>query len=231
MVQYSNPRVALNRLVDEILPAAGIQDVRVLSAFRRVPRHQFVEEALALRAYEDVSLPIGYGQTISQPSTVAYIAQALELQGDEKILEIGSGSGYQTAILAHLAERVFAMERIRFLGKQVWPRLDGLGLSNVAIRIGDGTYGWPDQAPFDVVVVSAVSPRIPEDLVRQLRQGGKMMIPLEVDGSQRMIKVIKRPSGIERVELDPCRFVKLIGKYGWKKSPSRRGKRNDALDS
>ncbi|NOY54031.1 MAG: protein-L-isoaspartate(D-aspartate) O-methyltransferase [Deltaproteobacteria bacterium] len=231
MVQYRNPGIALKRLVDEILPAAGIEDVRVLSAFRRVPRHRFVDEALALRAYEDVALPIGYGQTISQPSTVAYVAQALELQGNEKVLEIGSGSGYQTAILAHLAERIFAMERIRPLGNQVWPRLDRLGLSNVAIRIGDGTYGWPDQAPFDVVVVSAGSPRIPEHLVRQLRVGGKMIIPLEVDGSQRLIKVIKRSSGMDRIELDPCRFVKLVGRYGWEKSPSRRGKRNDALDS
>lgn len=230
MVQYSNPDIALKKLAEEILPAMGIEDERVLSAFRRVPRHRFVDEALGLRAYEDVALPIGYGQTVSQPSTIAYVVQALELQGHEKVLEIGSGSGYQTAILAHLVERVFTMERIRTLGNQVWPRLDRLGLSNVAIRIGDGTYGWPDQAPFDIVVVSAGSPRVPEHLVRQLRVGGKMIIPLEIDGSQRFIKVVKRPSGIDRIELDPCRFVKLVGKYGWRNVPGRR-KTDNALDS
>ncbi len=231
MVQYSNPDIALKKLVEEILPAMGIEDKRVLSAFRRVPRHCFVDEALGLRAYEDVSLPIGYGQTISQPSTIAYVAQALDFQGHEKVLEIGSGSGYQTAILAQLVARVFAMERIRPLGNQVWPRLDRLGLSNVAIRIGDGTYGWPDQAPFDAIVVSAGSTQIPEHLVRQLSVGGKMIIPLEIDGSQRLIKVIKRPSGIDRIELDPCRFVKLVGKYGWDGKVSRREKRDNALDS
>ncbi len=230
MVQYSNPEIGLKKLVGEILPAMGIEDERVLSAFRRVPRHRFVDEALGLRAYEDAALPIGYGQTISQPSTIAYVAQALELQGHEKVLEIGSGSGYQTAILAHLVERVFTMERIRPLGNQVWPRLDRLGLSNVAIRIGDGTYGWPDQAPFDAVVVSAGSPRVPEHLIRQLRVGGKMIIPLEVDGSQRLTKVVKRPSGIDRIELDSCRFVKLVGKYGWRNA-SRRRKTDNALDS
>jgi protein-L-isoaspartate(D-aspartate) O-methyltransferase len=154
VVQYTNPEVALRKLVEEVLPDAGIEDTRVLAAFRRVPRHRFVEEALQLRAYEDAALPIGHGQTISQPSTIAYVAQALELGGHEKVLEIGSGSGYQTAVLAHLAERVFTIERIRPLAKQAWRRLDQLGLSNVAIRIGDGTYGWPDRAPFDAIVVS-----------------------------------------------------------------------------
>lgn len=172
MVQYSNPEIARRRLVDDLLPGSGIQDRRVLEAFGKVPRHQFVEEALQLRAYDDMSLPIGHGQTISQPSTVAHIVQALELRGKERVLEIGSGSGYQTAILAYLVEQVFTMERIPSLAKQAWRRLDRLGFSNVGMRIGDGTYGWPDKAPYDAIVVSAGSPQVPEQLIKQLRVGG-----------------------------------------------------------
>lgn len=217
MVQYSNPEIARRRLVEVILPEAGIQDPRVLGAFQQVPRHDFVEEALQLRAYEDTSLPIGNGQTISQPSTIAYIVMALELKGTERVLEIGSGSGYQTAILASLVANVYTMERIPSLSKLAWKRLDSLGFSNVAIRTGDGTYGWPDQAPYDAILVSAGSPQIPKHLVEQLRVGGRMVIPVGGNDSQRLLRVVRRPSGVDQEELDPCQFVKLIGKFGWKK--------------
>jgi protein-L-isoaspartate(D-aspartate) O-methyltransferase len=231
MVQYTHPEIARKRLVEVILPESGIQDHRVLEAFRKVPRHHFVEEALQLRAYEDKSLPIGYGQTISQPSTIAHIVQALELTGNEKVLEIGSGSGYQTAILASIVEKVFTMERIPALAKEAWKRLDHLGFSNVAIRTGDGTYGWPDQAPYDAIIVAAGSPQVPEHLNQQLRVGGRMVIPIERAGSQRLIKVVKRPSGLDQIELDTCQFVKLIGKFGWRRN--RKGERREpnGLDS
>jgi protein-L-isoaspartate(D-aspartate) O-methyltransferase len=203
--------------VEKVLPECGVRDPRVLKAFATVPRDVFVDEALRLRAYEDTSLPIGHGQTISQPSTVAQVIQTLKLTGRERVLEIGTGSGYQTAILACLVEKVFTMERIGSLAKEAWRRLDRLGFSNVAIRTGDGTYGWPDQAPFDAILVAAGSPRVPEHLNRQLRVGGRMVIPVGDAGSQRLLKLIKRPSGMDQEELDPCRFVKLVGKFGWRK--------------
>jgi protein-L-isoaspartate(D-aspartate) O-methyltransferase len=232
MVEYTNPEVALKRLVEVILPRAGIRDTRVLKAIAKVPRHHFVDEALRLRAYEDKALPIGQGQTISQPSTIAYIAQSLELTGAERVLEVGSGSGYQTAVLAHLVEKVFTIERISSLAKEAWRRLDGLGLCNVAIRIGDGTYGWPDQGPYDAIVVSAGSPEIPHHLVQQLHIGGRMVIPVGGVHSQRLLKVVKRPTGIDQIELDPCQFVKLIGKFGWEKGKApNSGEGNSALDS
>ncbi|MDX1764939.1 MAG: protein-L-isoaspartate(D-aspartate) O-methyltransferase [bacterium] len=231
MVEYANPDVARKRLVEEILPRAGIRDVRVLQAMARVPRHDFVDEALRLRAYEDKALPIGNGQTISQPSTVAYIAQSLELKGNERVLEIGSGSGYQTAVLALLVEKVFTIERIGSLAKTAWRRLDRLGLSNVAIRIGDGTYGWPDQAPYDAVIVSAGSPEVPRHLIEQLQVGGRMVIPVGGAGAQKLVKVVKRPTGVDRIELDPCKFVKLIGKFGWHKSRNNGSRGNHAVDS
>ncbi len=231
MVQYTNPEIARRKLVKVILPGAGIQDHRVLNAFHKVPRHQFVEEALQLRAYEDMSLPIGHGQTISQPSTIAHIVQALELTGKEKVLEIGSGSGYQTAILASIVEKVFTMERIPALAKEAWRRLDCLGFSNVAIRTGDGTYGWPDQAPYDAIIVSAGSPQVPEHLNRQLRVGGRMVIPVGGAGSQRLLKVVKRPSGLDQIELDTCQFVKLVGKFGWRKKNKGAWKEANELDS
>ena len=231
MVEYANPDVARKRLVEEVLPRAGIRDPRVLEAIARVPRHHFVDEALRLRAYEDKSLPIGNGQTISQPSTVAYIAQSLELTGRERVLEIGSGSGYQAAVLALLVEKVFTIERIRLLAKTAWRRLDGLGLSNVAIRIGDGTYGWPDQGPYDAIIVSAGSPEVPQHLIQQLRVGGRMVIPVGGAHVQKLIKIVKRPTGVDRIELDPCKFVKLIGKFGWQKNRRKGNEGNHALDS
>jgi protein-L-isoaspartate(D-aspartate) O-methyltransferase len=231
MVQYANPEIARKRLIEVILPRAGVRDPGILEAFRKVPRHRFMEEALQLRAYEDTSLPIGHGQTISQPSTIGHSLQALELTGKEKVLEVGSGSGYQTAILACLVEKVFSMERIPSLAKMSWRRLDQLGLSNVAIRTGDGTYGWPDQAPFDAIIVSAGSPGVPERLIEQLRVGGRMVIPVGGAHVQRLIKIVKRPSGVDRIELDPCQFVKLIGEFGWRQKKREERKEPHELDS
>ncbi len=217
MVQYSHPEIARKQLVEKVLPKAGVRDGRILAAFAAVPRHLFVEEVLQSRAYEDTSLPIGFGQTISQPTTLAAILQVLALSENDSVLEIGGGSGYQTALLAHLAQRVFSMERVAPLSKLAWRRLDSLGFSNVALRIGDGTYGWPDKAPFDAIVVSAMSPRVPDYLVAQLRVGGRMVIPLGDRRSQRLVKVIRRPSGIDRIDLAACQFVPLIGRFGWEK--------------
>ncbi len=231
MVQYTNPDIALKRLVQDLLPRAGIRDQRVLEAFSTVPRHLFVEEALQLRAYENTSLPIGQGQTISQPSTIALVLQSLDLTGRERILEIGTGSGYQTALLARIVEKVFSMERIHALAKSAWNRLDRLGISNVAIRAGDGTYGWPDQAPFDAIVVSAGSPGIPEHLIRQLKVGGRMLIPVGGVRKQRLVKVVKQPSGIRQQELDPCQFVKLVGRFGWGPGGGDPGKGSCGLDT
>ncbi|MEK6776088.1 MAG: protein-L-isoaspartate(D-aspartate) O-methyltransferase [bacterium] len=230
MVQYTNPEIARKRLADVILPKSGISDLKVLGAFRKIPRHLFVEEALQLRAYEDKALPIGHGQTISQPSTIGMILQTLDLTGKERVLEIGSGSGYQSALLACLAENVFTIERIPALAKQAWNRLSSLGISNVAIRTGDGTYGWPDQSPYDAILVSAGSPGIPDHLIQQLRVGGRMMIPVGGAKTQRLIKIVKRPSGIERSELDLCQFVKLIGKFGWEKKQTNVQKETHELD-
>ena len=213
MVEYTNPEVARRRLVEVVLPAAGVEDPRVLQAFGRVPREIFVEEALRLRAYEDMALPIGYGQTISQPSTVGRILQALALEGTERVLEIGTGSGYQTALLALLAERVFTVERIPALARGVWPRLERLRIWNVAMRTGDGTYGWPDKAPFDAVVVAAASPGLPERLYAQLRGGGRMILPLGGAPEQRLVRVVKGRAGPEEQELEACRFVGLVGRF------------------
>jgi len=231
MVQYTHPEIARKRLADVILPESGISDLKVLGAFRKIPRHLFVEEALQLRAYENKALPIGHGQTISQPSTIGLILQSFHLTGKERVLEIGSGSGYQSALLSCLAENVFTMERIPALAKLAWNRLDSLGISNVAVRIGDGTYGWPDQSPFDAILVSAGAPGIPEHLVKQLRIGGRMVIPVGDMRTQRLVKVVKRASGIERSELDLCQFVKLIGRFGWKKEQANVKKEAHELDS
>ena len=214
MVEYANPEVARRRLVETVLPAAGVRDPRVLRALGRVPREIFLEEALRLRAYEDTALPIGYGQTISQPSTVGRVLQALGLRGTERVLEVGTGSGYQTALLALLAERVFTVERIPALARGVWPRLERLRIWNVALRTGDGTYGWPDEAPFDAVVVAAASPRVPERLYEQLGPGGRMVLPLETPGGgQRLVRVSKGEGGPVEEELEACRFVGLVGRF------------------
>ena len=206
------------RLVDEQIVRRGIADARVLAAMRRVPRHLFVDEALRDRAYGDHALPIGEEQTISQPYIVALMTSLLRLTGQEKVLEIGTGSGYQTAVLAEIARRVCSIERLPRLAQRARAVLDGLGYSNVWVRVGSGTLGWPDEAPFDRIVVTAGGPSVPPPLFEQLSAGGIMILPLG-DLEAQTLTVVENVNGTMR--LTPhgdCKFVRLVGKYAWDNS-------------
>lgn len=203
-------------MVQEQLSARGIKDERVLAAMTRVPRHRFVEEGLWSQAYGDFPLPIGEGQTISQPYIVALMTQSLKLQPDDKVLEIGTGSGYQVAVVAEIARRVFSVERISAIAARARKILDELRYSNVLIKIGDGTAGWPEEAPFDAVIVTAGAPGIPEPLLGQLATGGRMVIPVGDMYSQELVKIVKTDEGYKKEDLGGCRFVKLVGAHGWK---------------
>jgi protein-L-isoaspartate(D-aspartate) O-methyltransferase len=206
---------AINRMVDEQIVARGIKDSRVIEAMRKIPRHIFVEEALQGQAYNDYPLPIGHGQTISQPYMVALMTEALELKVHEEVLEIGTVSGYQTAILADLAEKVYSIERIADLVSTARKALDQLNYYNVEIRVFDGTYGWKEKAPFDAIIVTAGAPDIPQPLVDQLAVGGRMVIPVGEAGLQDLFQLIRTENDVLRKNLGGCRFVKLIGKHGW----------------
>jgi protein-L-isoaspartate(D-aspartate) O-methyltransferase len=203
------------RMVRTQLIEKGIKDVRVLEALRNCPRHLFVEPALAARAYSDSSLPIGEKQTISQPFMVAFMTEALELTGKEKVLEVGTGSGYQTAVLAQLAQNVFSVERVRTMALRARSILDELGYYNVAIQVGDGTIGWSEHAPFDAILVTAGSQEIPRPLMDQMAIGSRLVIPLGDENSQQLRRIRVTPSGLVEEDLGPCRFVKLVGRYGW----------------
>ena len=208
-------------MVDGQIRARGIADQRVLTAMERIPRHLFVDEVLAEQAYNDNPLPIDSRQTISQPYIVALMSEAMELTGGEKVLEIGSGSGYQTAILAELAERVFSIERIASLATRARRILDSLNYYNVAIRVGDGTYGWREESPFAAIMVTAGAPRPPRVLIEQLNVGGRLVIPVGDRSSQVLLKLTRLsedPGDIKREELGGCRFVDLIGEYAWDNS-------------
>jgi protein-L-isoaspartate(D-aspartate) O-methyltransferase len=208
------PRVRL-KMVEEQLISRGVKDPRVIAAMQKIPRHLFVEEALQNQAYTDHPLPIGEKQTISQPYIVALMTEALELKGTEKVLEIGAGSGYQTAILAELAQKVFSIERIRSLAIKARKLLFELGYFNVEIKIFDGTYGWVEEGPFDAIIVTAGGPEIPKPLLDQLAVGGRLVIPVGDAYVQDLIRLRKKEDGIHKEDLGGCRFVKLIGKYGW----------------
>ncbi len=203
-------------MVEEQLVGRGIRDRRVLDAMGKVPRHLFVEEALRSRAYGDYPLPIGEKQTISQPYMVALMTESLELKGDEKVLEIGTGSGYQSAVLAELCEKVYSVERIKSLAVKARDRLDSLGYLNVAIKIFDGTYGWIEYAPYDAIIVTAGAPDIPKSLIDQLAVGGRMVIPIGDEFSQTLVKLEKGRDGITTTNICGCVFVKLVGNHGWK---------------
>ena len=208
-------------MVDSQIRARGITDQRVLTAMERIPRHLFVDDVLAEQAYNDNPLPIDRRQTISQPYIVALMSQAMELTGREKVLEIGSGSGYQTAILAELADRVFSIERIASLATRARRILDSLNYYNVAIRVGDGTYGWREESPFAAIMVTAGAPRIPKVLIEQLDIGGRLVIPVGDRSSQVLLKLTRLsedPDDLKREELGGCRFVDLIGEYAWDNS-------------
>ena len=206
-------------MVDFQIRSRGVADIRVLKAMEKIPRHLFIDEGLIDQAYNDNPLPIGERQTISQPYMVAVMTEALELQGSEKVLELGTGSGYQTAILAELAERVFSIERISLLASKARKVLESLGYFNVVIRVGDGTYGWSEEAPFDGIIVSAGSPDIPRPLVEQLAVGGRLVIPVGGRYSQTLYRVTRLSENVEDVkkeDLGGCRFVNLIGEHGWR---------------
>jgi protein-L-isoaspartate(D-aspartate) O-methyltransferase len=203
------------KMVEEQVVARGIKDARVIAAMRKIPRHLFVEEALQNQAYSDRPLPIGEKQTISQPYMVALMSEALQLTGKEKVLEIGSGSGYQTAILAEMARQVFSVERILSLTMKARMLLINLGYTNVEVKFSDGTEGWIGESPFDAIIVTAGSPDIPQPLVHQLAAGGRLVIPVGDESAQDLIRLTKTEEGIKREDLGGCRFVKLIGRHGW----------------
>ena len=204
-------------MVETQLIPRGIKDKRVINAMLTIPRHLFVpEEALWSQAYSDFPLPIGEKQTISQPYIVALMTEALELKGAERVLEIGTGSGYQTAILSMLAGKVYSIERISTLAARARKVLDSINCSNVVIKIGDGTLGWPEESPYDAILTTAAAPEIPKCYVDQLKIGGRLIIPVGDVYSQVLVKVIKTKDGIIKQDMGGCRFVKLIGRYGWK---------------
>jgi len=203
------------RMVEEQLIPRGISDPATLAAMRTVPRHLFVQDAMQVQAYGDHPLPIGGGQTISQPYIVALMTQALQLTGHERVLEIGTGSGYQAAILSRLCERVYTIERIDALLRQARKVFDRLRYYNIVSRIDDGTIGWPDQAPFDGILVTAAGPRIPEPLLEQLADPGRMVIPVGDQASQSLQLVEKREGEILVRTIEQVRFVNLIGAHGW----------------
>ena len=203
------------KMVDEQIVARGIRDPRVIAALKKIPRHLFVEEALQGQAYTDHPLPIGEKQTISQPYMVALMTEALQLTGKEKVLEIGAGSGYQTAVLAEIAQAVFSIERILALTLRARKLLEDLGYGNAEIKFSDGTQGWVEESPFDGIIVTAGAPNVPQPLVDQLAMGGRLVIPVGDAYVQDLLRITKTEEGIRREDLGGCRFVKLIGRYGW----------------
>jgi protein-L-isoaspartate(D-aspartate) O-methyltransferase len=212
MIDFPKARL---KMVEEQIVSRGIKDAKLIAAVKKIPRHLFVEEALQNQAYSDHPLPIGEKQTISQPYMVALMTEALLLSGKEKVLEIGTGSGYQTAILAELSEKVFSIERIRSLAIRARKLLYELGYFNVEIKIIDGTHGWREESPFDAIIVTAGAPNIPQPLIDQLAMGGRLVIPVGDAFVQDLFRVTKAEEGIKKEDLGGCRFVKLIGKYGW----------------
>lgn len=202
------------RMVEEQLVARGIKDQKVLDAFRKIERHKFVSQDLRDSAYADFPIPIGQGQTISQPYIVALMTECLGLTGKEKVLEIGTGSGYQTAILAELSKEVCSIERLENLARGAKKVLDESGYTNIKIIVGDGTLGWIEEAPFDRIIISAASPRIPLPLTEQLKENGRLILPLGETFTQVLTTVEKKGNRLESVDVCGCVFVPLVGKYG-----------------
>ncbi len=192
-----------------------LKDERVLEAFRRVPREEFVPEDLRRFAYDNRPLPIGHGQTISQPQIVGIMTEALMLTGDEKVLEVGTGSGYQSALLSHLAARVISVERVEELAEAAARRLARLGYDNVEVHAVGDVLGWPEDAPYDGIIVTAAAPEVPLSLMAQLGLGGRLVLPVGSRHVQELVRIVKTPEGAQRHNLGPCRFVPLLGKDAW----------------
>jgi protein-L-isoaspartate(D-aspartate) O-methyltransferase len=204
-------------MVKKQVEARGVTDPNVLSAMRKVPRHMFVSEAFADQAYDDHPLPIGEQQTISQPYIVAEMTQALALTKQDRVLELGSGSGYQAAILAQIVSRVYTIERIHALYLKSRKLFDQLQYHNIVSRYTDGTIGWEEESPFDAIIVTAGAPEVPHVLVNQLAIGGRMILPVGDQYSQELIKLVRNEQGVHQTKLGGCRFVKLVGEHAWKK--------------
>jgi protein-L-isoaspartate(D-aspartate) O-methyltransferase len=212
--EYTSKR---QRMIETQLLPRGIKDPRVIAAMRKVPRHLFLDEALWPEAYEDHPVPIGEKQTISQPFIVAIMTEALKLSGTEKILEIGTGSGYQAAVLAELAEQVYSMERLPSIAKRARRILDELKYANIVITIGDGTLGWKEHSPYDGIIITAASPYPPKTLLEQLKVGGRLIIPIGDEFTQDLTLYIRdSDKDYSKESYGGCRFVKLIGEQGWR---------------
>lgn len=203
------------RQLIEIIADQGIDDLEVLRAFDLVPRHIFLPDSVQHRAYEDAPIPIGFQQTASQPSLQALYLKLLQLQPQERVLEIGTGSGFQTALLAQLAAHVYSVERIRELSQRARGAIDQLRITNVALLVGDGTIGWSRYAPYDAILVAAGAPAVPQALIDQLAPGGRLLIPIGTLDEQQLTMVRKTEAGITTEEVARCVFVPLLGKYGW----------------
>ncbi|MBW2568074.1 MAG: protein-L-isoaspartate(D-aspartate) O-methyltransferase [Deltaproteobacteria bacterium] len=203
------------KMVREQIASRGITDLNVLEAMNKVPRHLFVSEALMDQAYGDFPLPIGEQQTISQPYIVAEMTQALQLKREDRVLEIGTGSGYQAVIIAEIVFRVYTIERIRPIFIKTRKLFDELHYHNIVTKYSDGTSGWEDESPFDAIIVTAGAPTIPETLVNQMAIGGRMVIPVGTQHSQELIKLTRDENDVHTTSLGGCRFVKLVGEYGW----------------
>lgn len=208
--------IARRRMVEDQVVARGVRDQRVIDAMLKVPRHKFVEEALASQAYQDGPLPIGEKQTISQPYMVAVMSEALALDGSETVLEVGTGSGYQAAVLALLADRVFSLERIPALARRARKVLDSCGYTKVNIRLADGTHGWQERGPFDAIIVTAGAPDVPQDYLDQLAVGGRLVIPVGDRASQVLMRITRiSATEFKEEKMLGCRFVPLVGNHGW----------------
>lgn len=211
--EYAIPR---DRMIEFLREHYKIRDERVLETMREVPRHQFVPEALKSQAYKDNALPIASKQTISQPFIVARMTELLELTAQSKVLEIGAGSGYQTAILAKLANKIYAIERVPNLAAEAREKLQKLKINNVTLNCADGTLGWKMYAPFDAILVAAGSPTIPEPLLSQLKMGGRLVLPVgDNQQTQKLIRVTRTEKGFQTEDFGACAFVPLIGEHGW----------------
>ncbi len=206
---------ARERMVAEQLVPRGIRDPLVLEAMGKVPRHRFVPEGMKQEAYDDRPLHIGLEQTISQPYMVAWMTEALELTGGEKTLEIGTGSGYQAAVLAELSSEVYTVERLKELQERARKILDELGYDNIFYHVSNGTLGWPENAPYNAIMVTAGAPRVPDPLLEQLADGGRLLIPLGDRYSQMLTKLTRQGERLTKENLGGCRFVALTGEYGW----------------